>query len=97
MADAWCSRRHPVLLLLSEFEKIEIITTIFLTLGPGKGLCRNGKQRKPRWQCERFLRPRQDHVNAEGVHVDLHSGKRGDGVEDEDDIGIFGEGAADFG
>src|SRR6184192_2811410 len=75
VADAWSARRHPFGLLLSKFEKIEIVAAILLFLSASESFFGNGEQRKTWRKRESFLRAGQHDVDPERVHVDLHRGK----------------------
>ena len=96
MTDARRARGHPFGLLFFEFDKIEIIAAIFLFLGESERFLGNGEKRKSGWKRERLLRAGEHQVDTERVHVDLHRGKGRDRVEDENDVGIFRECAANF-
>src|ERR1043166_7490700 len=61
--DARRAGRHPLSLLLPELEKIEIESTVRNLFRAREPFFRNGQQRKPRWQRQRFLRAGQHHVD----------------------------------
>ena len=94
--DARRAGRHPLGLFAPELQEIEIKSAIRNFLRARKGLFRNGEQRKARRQRKRLLRPGKHHVDAERVHVDLHRRERGNRINDERDVRIPGEDAADF-
>src|SRR5437899_8647258 len=94
--DAWRARIHPFGLLLSKFEEIEVIAAIFLFLSTRKSLFGNGEEGETWRKRERFLRAGEHQVDAERVHVDLHRGKRRDRIDDQNDVGIFCERAANL-
>ena len=89
-------RRHPFGLLFLEFEEIEVIAAIVLFFGAREGFFGNGEEGKAGRKGERFLRAGEQDVDAERVHVDRHGGEGGDGVDDERDVGIFRERAANL-
>src|SRR4029077_14886480 len=84
-------------LLFFKFEKIEVIAAIFLFFGACKCFFGNAEKRKTWWKGERFLCPGEHDVNAERVYRDRECGEGRDGVKDEGDVGILGEGAANLG
>ncbi len=94
--DARRALGYPFGSLLFEFKEIEIETAVRNFFGAHEGFFGNGEQRKTGRERERFLHAGQHDVDAERVHVDLHRGKRRDRVDDENDIGVFRERAADF-
>ena len=67
---------HEFALLFFEFEKIEVITAIFLFLGAGKCFFGNAEKRKAWRKGERFLRAGEHDVDAERVHRDRDGGRR---------------------
>ena len=75
VSDAGRAWRHPLRLLFSELQEIEIksaVRNLFRAREPFFG---NGEQRKTRRQRQRFLRAREHQVNSERVHVDFHRRK----------------------
>src|SRR5438445_12611504 len=78
--DAGCAWGHPFGLLFFEFEEVEIETAVRNFFGAGESFFGNGKEGKSGRESERFLRPGQQDVNAERVHVDLDAREGGDGV-----------------
>ena len=97
MPDAGRARGHQFGLLFFEFEKIEVVAAIFLFFGARESFLGNAEKRKTWRKGERFLCPGEHDVDAERVHRDRECGKGRDGVNDEGDVGILGEGAANFG
>src|SRR5438552_11646397 len=95
VADAWRAGSHPFGLLFFEFKEVEIIAAILLFFGASERLLGNREKREAGWQRQRFLRAGQHDVDPERLHVDLDRRKRRDGVDDENDAGVFRERAAD--
>src|SRR5438477_13146171 len=96
MTDAGRAGSHKFVLLFFEFEKIEVITAIFLFFGASKCFFGNAEKRKTRRKGERFLRAGEHDVDAERVHRNWDGGEGRDGIEDERDVGIFREDAANL-
>src|SRR5205823_9618925 len=96
MPDAGRGGSHKLVLLFFEFEKIEVIPAIFLFFSACECFFGSAEKRKTRRKSERFLRAGKHDVDAERIHRDWDGGEGRDGVEDEGDVGIFGEGTANL-
>src|SRR3954463_14941134 len=76
VSDARRARCHPLSLLASELQEIEIKSAIRNFVGSFERFVRNRKQRKARRERECFLRSSKHYVDPKPVHVDLNSRKR---------------------